>query len=178
MTGRRRLLVVAGGIVAMLTITSAVYGAARFFVKDGAVTTSGVHQAVPGTTHNCLVKKASEADGTDTSVNTTSTTYVDVKDMSVTFSVKANGCALVDYAAFAFATGTALEFVQAVSGSTACNPGEIQFAANDSTFAFAHAANFECPVTLGSNTIKIQFRSFDGQQVSMHRRAMFVWHGP
>jgi hypothetical protein len=162
----------------MLTVTSAVYGASRFIVKGGAVTTGGVTKNVPGTTHNCNVKKNSEADGSSTSVNTTSTTYVDVQDMSVTFNVKAGGCALVDFASFAFASGNGLMFVQAVANNTPCNPGEYQYAANDESFAFSHAANFECAVSLGSNTVKIQFKSFDGNTVSMHRRAMFVWHGP
>jgi hypothetical protein len=178
MRGRRSLLVVALALVAMLTVTSAVYGASKFFVKGGAVTTAGAKKAAPGTTHNCNVKKGSEADGTNTGVSTTSTTYVDVQDMSVTFNVKASGCALVSFAAFAFAPGSGLEFVQAVSNNVACNPGEMQFTGNDETFAVSHAANFECAVALGSNTVKIQFRSFDGASVFIHRRAMFVWHGP
>jgi hypothetical protein len=172
------LVVVALALVAMLTVTSAVYGAAKFFVKGGAVTTAGAKKSAPGTTHNCNVKKASEADGSSTGVSTTSTTYVDVQDMSVTFGLRAGGCALVSFAAYAFAPGSGLEFVQAVANSVACNPGEIQFTGNDESFALSHAANFECAVTAGSNTVKIQFRSFDGASVFIHRRAMFVWHGP
>jgi hypothetical protein len=177
MTGRRRMLVIAAFVVAMLTITSAVYGASRLFVKGGAVQGIGA-RAVPGATHNCNVKKSNEADGSTTSVNTTSTTYVDVADMSVTFTAKSSGCALVDFASFAFASGTELMFVHAVANNVECAPGEYQYAANDESFAFSHGANFECPVVSGSNTVKIQFRSFDGQEVSMHRRAMLVWHGP
>jgi hypothetical protein len=172
------MLVVAAAVVALLTIATAVYGASRLFVRGGAVTGIGAQKAVPGATHNCNVKKASEADGSSTGVSTASTTYVDVQDMSVTFSAKASGCALVDFASWAFASGTALMFVHAVANNTECAPGEYQYAANDGSFAFAHASNFECPVIVGSNTVKIQFRSFDGATVFMHRRAMFVWHGP
>jgi hypothetical protein len=171
------MLFIAASVVAMLAITSAVYGASRLLVKGGAVQGIGA-QSVPGATHNCNVKKNNEADGSSTSNNTTSTTYVDVLDMSVTFSVKSSGCALVDFASYAFAPGTALMFVHAISNNVECAPGEYQYAANDDTFAFSHGANFECAVASGSNTIKIQFRSNDGQTVSMHRRAMIVWHGP
>jgi hypothetical protein len=177
MTGRRRMLVIVGAVVAMLTITTAVYGASRLFVKGGAVQGIGA-KAVPGATHNCNVKKSNEADGSSTGVSTASTTYVDVQDMSVTFSVKSSGCALVDFASWAFAPGSALMFVHAVANNVECNPGEYQYAANDESFAYAHAANFECAVSAGSNTVKIQFRSLDGATVFMHRRAMFVWHGP
>jgi hypothetical protein len=172
------MLVIAAAVVAMLTITTAVYGASRLFVKAGAVQKVGAQKAVPGATHACSVKKANEADGSTTGVSTTSTTYVDVQDMSVTFSVKTDGCAVVDFASWAFASGSALMFVHAVANNVECAPGEYQYAANDASFAFAHAANFECPTHVGSNTVKIQFRSFDGSTVFMHRRAMFVWHGP
>jgi hypothetical protein len=96
----------------------------------------------------------------------------------VTFNAKGSGCSLVDFASWAFASGSALMFVHAISNNVECAPGEYQYAANDGSFAYAHAANFECPVVVGSNTVKIQFRSFDGSTVFMHRRAMFVWHGP
>jgi hypothetical protein len=172
------MLVIAASVIAMLMITSAVYGASRLFVKGGAVQGIGAQRAVPGVVHTCKVKKSSEADGSSTGVGTTSTTYVDVADMSVTFSTTQSGCALVDFASYAFATGSALMFVHAIANNVECAPGEYQYAANDGAFAFAHAANFECPVVVGSNTIKIQFRSFDGAQVFMHRRAMFVFHGP
>jgi hypothetical protein len=172
------MLVIAAAVVATLTITTAVYGASRLFVKGGAVQAVGAQKVVPGVTHSCNVKKNSEADGSSTGVSTTSTTYVDVQDMSVTFSAKSSGCAVVDFASWAFASGTALMFVHAIANNVECAPGEYQYAANDGAFAFAHAANFECPVVNGSNTVKIQFRSFDGASVFMHRRAMFVWHGP
>jgi hypothetical protein len=171
------MVVIGGALIAMLAVTTAVYGASSLLVKGGAVQGLG-GKAVPGATHNCNVKKSSEADGSSTSNNTTSTTYVDVLDMSVTFSAKASGCSLVDFASFAFAPGTALMFVHAVANNVECAPGEYQYAAEDSSLAFAHGANFECPVIVGSNTVKIQFRSRDGQQVSMHRRTMLVWHGP
>jgi hypothetical protein len=171
------MVVIAVAVVAMLTVTSAVYGASRLLVKGGAVQGLGA-TAVPGATHTCNVKKSSEADGSSTSDNTTSTTYVDVLDMSVTFNAKGSGCSLVDFASYAFAPGTALMFVHAVSNNVECAPGEYQYAANDDTFAYSHGANFECAVVAGSNTVKIQFRSNDGQTVSMHRRTMLVWHGP
>jgi hypothetical protein len=170
------MVVIATALVAMLAITSAVYGASRLLVKGGAVQTGS--KAVPGATHTCNVKKSNEADGSSTSNNTTSTTYVDVLDMSVTFSAAASGCSLVDFASFAFAPGTALMFVHAIANNVECAPGEYQYAANDDSLAFSHAANFECPVVAGSNTVKIQFRSNNGASVSMHRRTMLVWHGP
>jgi hypothetical protein len=170
-------VVIATALVATLAITTAVYGASGVLAKGGAAQGIG-SKAVPGTAHKCKVNRSNEADGSSTSNNTTSTTYVDVLDMSVTFSVAKAGCALVDFASFAFAPGTALMFVHAVSNNVECAPGEYQYSANDDTFAFSHGANFECAVAVGSNTIKIQFRSLDGQQVSMHRRAMIVWHGP
>jgi hypothetical protein len=177
---RSRFIVVIVAVVGVLSVVTVGYATSRAPAKAGAAQGLVPQKAVaPAATHACGSKKANEADGATTGNSTTSTSFVDVPDMSVTFSVRNAGCAIVDFAAWAFAPGGTdeLMMVQAVVGATPCAPGEYQFAGDDNTLAASHAANFECPLTSGSNTIKIQFRSFFGGSVTMHRRSMYVLHG-
>jgi hypothetical protein len=119
----------------------------------------------------------------DTGKSTTSTTYVDVPNMSVTFVQGRAGCVLVNFSAWTFAPGDALLFVEALmDGVTVAAPGEVQLSGDDDedvdgSWARAHAFNFAIPaVSAGSHTIKIQFRSYDGKMVFIHRRSLMVQH--
>ena len=56
-------------------------------------------------------------------------------------------------------------------------PGEIQFSANDVTFAQSHAASWTGSVLAGSHTVQMQFRTeTSGQSVFMHRHTTEVVH--
>jgi hypothetical protein len=116
-------------------------------------------------------------------VSTTSSSFVDVPGTSVTFTeqsfprVPASTCVAVTFSAYAFAQGSgSLMEVQAVlDGSTIGLPGFVQFTGSDNTWASAHAYTFVFPnVSLGTHTVKIQFSSFLGTQVFIHRPSVVV----
>jgi hypothetical protein len=171
-------IIAAATLVGVLSIMSGVYGATQGATRGGIPASIGQQKAAaPASVSSCPTKKGLEADGPDTGLSTTSTTYVDIPGMAVTYNSRGAGCALVSFTAFSFATGTDLIFVHAVSNGAECLPGEYQFSGADTTWAVSHGTNFTCKVAVGANTIKMQWRSNSGGSVFMHRRAMLVWHG-
>jgi hypothetical protein len=116
----------------------------------------------------------------NTGSSTVSTTYVDVPDMSVTFTAGGTRtfCATATFSAFTFAPAGALLYVQALMDGTVVGaPGEQQFSGDDGLWAVAHAFTFVFPsVAPGAHTIKIQYRSYDGKSVFVHRRSLVVFH--
>jgi hypothetical protein len=120
------------------------------------------------------------------SESTESADYVDVPNMSVTFTQggTATRCAIVNYSAFVFAAeGDNLMYVRALlDGVTEGSPAEYQFSGDDDEegdgrWARTHAAIFVFPsVSPGLHRITIQWRSFDGQHITTHSRAMTVTH--
>lgn len=138
--------------------------------------------AVSGT---CRATTISFVTGETTGESTTSTTFVDVPDMSVSFDIggAANGCVKVEFSAYVFAASGRLIIVRALlDGATAGSPSQVQFSGDDDEnadgkWARSHAFNFAFPnVAPGTHTITIQWLSFDGGTVFMHRRSMFVHH--
>jgi hypothetical protein len=108
---------------------------------------------------------------------------VDVPDMSITYTQGKTGCVLASFSAFTFAPGDALLFVQAIlDGATVAAPGEVQLSGDDDEegdghWARSHSFTFAFPsVSAGSHTIKVQFRSFDGKIVFVHKRSLAVSH--
>jgi hypothetical protein len=143
----------------------------------------------PATLFTGSCKKAATIDfaaADDTGYSTTSTSFVDVPGMSVTFNLGgvATSCVKVEYSATVFAAtaGTARMFVQAVRDGVPCVPADVPFAGDDDTdgdgrWPNARAFNFVCTgVTPGIHTIKIQWRSQDGGSISTDKRSMFVHH--
>jgi hypothetical protein len=175
-------IIVAATLVGVLSIMTGVYGATRGAARGGIPESFGQQKAAaPASVSSCPTKKGLEADNA-TPTGTTSTTFVDVPGMTVTFNAKAAGCALVSFTAYSFASGGELMNVHAVSNGAECLPGEYQFSGDDDEdadgqWARSHGANFTCKVALGANTIKMQFRSFFGGSVTLHKKAMLVWRG-
>jgi len=143
----------------------------------------------PALTGTCIVKKVSFATSESIALGTTSTSFVNIPDMSVGFSMGgANpSCVKVEFSAFAFAANTPvanqLLMVRALlDGVTAGSPSEVQLSGDDDedadgSWARAHGYNFAFNgVTPGVHTITIQFRSNSGGSVFVHRPSMFVNH--
>jgi len=141
--------------------------------------------AGPAVTGTCKATKISFATGETTGLSTTSTAYVAMPDMSVTFKIggTATVCVKVEFSAFVFAALDRLIFVRALmDGATVGSPSEVQFSGDDDEegdgkWARSHAFNFAFPtVAPGTHTIIIQWKSFDGGTVFVHKRSMFVHH--
>ncbi len=154
-------------------------------VAPGAQTAPGPDSLFTG---SC--KKSANIDfavADDTGNTTSSTAFVPVPGMSVTFNLGRGGtCVKVEYSAFVFATtgGTALMFVRAfnVTSGVECLPGSVQFSGDDDEdadgkWARSHAFNFVCTgLSPGTWTIRIEWASFDGGAIFTHKRSMFVHH--
>ena len=143
-----------------------------------------------GQTGKCTqLTQVSFATGETLNLSTTSTSFVDIPDMTVAFTMggSVNHCVKVGFSAMTFAADTPsanqLVMVRALlDGATVGSPSEVQFSGDDDedadgSWARSHAFNFAFKgVTPGVHTITIQFRSFFGGSVFVHRRSMFVHH--
>ena len=143
----------------------------------------------PALTGTCIVKKVSFATSETLGLSTTSTSFVNIPGMSVSFLMGGvnPSCVKVQFSAFTFAAtepvANQLLMVRALlDGATVGSPSEVQFSGDDdedadSNWARSHAINFAFKnVTPGVHTITIQFRSFSGGSVFVHRPSMFVNH--
>ena len=182
--GKRALFALA--LVGAMLAGTAVAGNAGRGTLRGGLAPSGSN-GKPGTviTGGCPLPGSHFVAADNTGLSTTSTTYVDVPDMSVTFTAGGTRsfCATATFSAWTFATGGALMYVQALmDGTVVAAPGEQQFSGDDDEnangeWARSHAFTFVFPsVAPGAHTIKIQYRSFDGKTVFVHRRSLVVFH--
>jgi hypothetical protein len=113
---------------------------------------------------------------------TTSTTFVNIPGATVPFTVSTRGgakCVSVLFTSMAFVpTGSSgLLMVRALlDGAVVGNPSETQFeAASPSGLAVSHALNFTfSAVAPGAHRIRMQFRSFSGEAVFIHRGTTIV----
>ena len=144
---------------------------------------------VPALTGACTVTKIKFSTGENTTLPTTSTTFVAMPNMSVAFTMGGlvPSCVKVEFSAYVFASTSALApsgelmFVRArLDGVTVGSPSEVQLDGDsdedgDGKWARSHAFNFAFTnVTPGLHTITIQWRSLSGGTVFVHRRSMFV----
>ncbi len=115
----------------------------------------------------------------DDSVSTNSTSSVNVPGSGIVF-VQGGvnpSCVVVRFSAQAFASITAgrLMYVRAVIGSTVAEPGEVQFTATNDTFSRSHSFEWVFPnVAPGKRTVRIQFRSLNGEFVYMQDRTTII----
>src|SRR5438552_3645660 len=102
----------------MLVIMTAVYAASRGPARGGVPAAIGREEApaTPAITGGCKTPRSDFATQEATGASTTSTSYVDVPGMSVAIHIGGTSptCVTVNFTAFAYAPGTALEWVRAV----------------------------------------------------------------
>ena len=114
--------------------------------------------------------------------STTSNGYVDVTESGVRFVQGGTkpGCIIVSFSAEAGAAANETMVVQPVlDGTTVCEPGENFFVPSNAsvTHAGARAMNYVCTdVTPGVHRLKMRFRSFGGQPVTLSYRTLIVHH--
>jgi hypothetical protein len=135
-----------------------------------------------GCTTGHVYAKADSATG----VGTSSETFVDVPNMSVSFKIGGTvpSCVIVSFSAYSFARlvddVNQLLMVQATLDGTALPPGEVQLSGdddedNDGEFARQHSMQWAGPVNPGPHTVTIQFRSLFGASVFVHAPTMTVF---
>jgi len=179
-------LLIALGVVTALLLGSSVAGNARSpHIRGGLAASAGTNKPATVVSGFCPTPGTHFVAADNTGVTTTSTTMVDVADMSVSFTTSGSQawCATATFSAFTFASGDALMFVQAImDGTTVGAPGEVQFDGDsdedaDGKWATSRAYTFVFPsVSVGAHTIKVQFRSYDGKSVAIHKRSLVVFH--
>ena len=116
--------------------------------------------------------------GTET-FSTTSTRFVDLPGMSVTFTIPGSvaSCLKVDLSAVTYALSGELISMRVLLDGTEIRPGRVQWSGNDSGWAAAHAFNFYAfGVPPGVHTVKAQANSYSGSIVWVHWRSMGVQH--
>src|SRR5437588_10897854 len=162
-----------------LFLVAASIGTAQAGPNDGLAS----HKPSAGTavSQDCVTRKVAVTSSDVTGNSTSSSSYVNVPDGAVTFNEGRDGCIVVDFTGYSFAPNSGstvgLVFVQALLDGVAMFPGEIQFSANDNTYAQSHAASWTASALAGSHTVQMQFRSFtSGQSVFMHRHTTEVVH--
>jgi hypothetical protein len=132
---------------------------------------TGAEDVGPATSATCNVGKQSfTSHGNGNS--TTSTTYVNITGAAVTFNATARAkCITALFTSMAFAPSPRTVFVRALlDGSVVGEPADTQFTGDDGAIARSYAMNFAFPgVGPGTHTVQMQFRSFDGGAVFIHR---------
>jgi hypothetical protein len=178
---KRFLILTLTAFVAAAGISTAVYAAGAG--SDNGVPAAGGRNGGDASIaiSNCKTPKSDFITNDTTGLGTTSVNYVAVPGMTknVFISGTVPSCLIVDVSAYAFATGSALEFVSvALDGGLVANPSEVQFAGDSKgVWAEQHAAVFAFPnVSPGNHSVALVFKSFDGKQVFLHRPAMEIEH--
>jgi hypothetical protein len=165
-------LVVAGG--------STLYAAGGG--SDNGVRTTGIASS-QDVAVRCAGKQTKQAYANHDDYNrTTSTTFVNIPGARVPFTVSTRGgakCVSVLFTSMAFVAPGSSELLGVralLDGAVAGNPSETQFeAASPSGYAVSHAMNFTfSAVAPGAHTIRMQFRSFNGGPVFIHRGTTIV----
>lgn len=149
--------------------------------QDGTPGGGGENSGELVTAGGCKAKKVRGQTDNATGFSTASTAFVDVPGMAIT--IGAGGCAIVHFSAFTFgnqaATPGALEMVRATDNGIPIPPGEFQLSGDDDEdgdfrWARQHSAHWALNLGPGAHLIKIQFRSFFGDAVFIHRPTMTV----
>jgi hypothetical protein len=184
-TKKRGVIALVSAIVVGLAVAIPMVGAGVLASSGNG--TPGAAAAAPSPqaifTGSCNITRNSWASNDVTSAaTTTSQTFVNVTGMSVAFLPHAD-CAEITFSAYSFAAESdALMFVRARINDVDCLPGEVQFSGDDDEdadgdWARSHSFTFVCRgfhPGLHASTALVQFRSFFGQLVFLHKPTMVV----
>ena len=159
------------------------------YANAGGRSVSGVvnddRQAKSPTSGSCKIPKADFMTSSLTASITSSTTFVDVPEATVTFKQAGttSGCILVNFTGEPFAQGNG-EVVMVrvlVDGATELAPGPEQFSGDDDEDSDGHWTRAQAfmwtgVVTPGSHIIQVQYKSYFGGPISMNRHTTTVFH--
>lgn len=158
--------------------------AGNAFATEGVPPSAESDSIVPELTitSTCNTKRSSFASN-DTNTTITSTAFVDIPGMLVSFSIPGalSTCLTVHYSGQTFAPGgaTGLMVVRAVLDDALIgHPGEVQMVGgNAGPYSNSHANQWVYTnVAPGFHQVKMQFRSFFGSSVSINKGTMTVHH--
>ena len=174
---RNRIVWVALTMFMVMAITGVAFGAARGATRSGLARQHSVRPAA-SISGACKAPKVSFVTNDTTSILTTSTTYVPVPGMSLSFSTTGTSCVVANFSSYAFATGGALLFVTATLDSVGGSPTESQYEGDTKgVYATARSAQFVwAGVRPGLHTVTVYFKSFSGATVALHRPVLVVDH--
>jgi hypothetical protein len=167
----------------VLAAVAAVAVPSAVFAQDGTAGRDVAPQAVTTLTKCTAGHLSFKTDNASPSASTTSTSFVDVANTSITFKIGGTkpACATVTFSGYTFAAaGSELMFVQAVIDGVPIAPGSVQFSGDDDedsdgAWARSHQAQWIAPgLAPGTHTAKIQFMSLTGQTVFIHKATTTV----
>ena len=127
-------------------------------------------------TSNGVLKKFRSVTSDSMFHSTTSTTLVQVPDMSTTFNTARKGTMVITYSAFVWAQNMSnnMKVVAQVDGVNA-TPGEVIFVGDSNASAQSHTFTWVAPnVPAGGHTVRIMWRSLSSNTVWTHKRTMIV----
>ncbi len=128
------------------------------------------------------VAGACETTGTKAKVSTTQQTtnsmdHVNVTETAIAFTQGRTSCVIVSFSSEASAAANTTMRVSAIIDSNVCQPDESTFVQSGASPSGTggHAMNFLClNVAPGTHTVKMQFRSVNGGDVTLDYRTMIV----
>lgn len=143
---------------------------------DGGIVADGAAQSVDTVTSGAtLLKGARWVVDDSTGTSTTSTVFVPVPSMSLTFNHGQAGTMIITYSAVGFAGAGELEWVEVQIDGVSVPPGAIQWDGDSGTWATARSFTFVAEsVSAGNHTVEVMYRSNGGTAVFMHWRSLVV----
>jgi len=143
---------------------------------DGGARSQGGRTSISGT---CTPNKITYRTA-DSTVNTTSSTFAQVPQMILNFTQGGDEetCVIVRYSGMGAAMEPRLIFIRVLlDGTEVAEPGNVQFEGYTPGASTARSFDFIFPsVEPGNHQVKVEWRSFNGEIVFMHRRSMVVQH--
>jgi len=127
----------------------------------------------------CALTNQSFVATNDTSATTTSSTYVDVPNSSVSFTTagSATSCLTVVFTAVAYSPTGAIRIRAVLGSNTVSSQTDIQFVGQGLPYADSHTFTFYFKgVRPGKHTIRIQWLSAQGAAVYMWQHTTVVLH--
>ena len=144
---------------------------------DGGIVADGAAQSVDTiTTGLTLLRGARYVVDDTTFASTSSTAFVPVPSMSLTFTPSQRTTLIITYSAVGFAGGGELEYVDVqIDGVSSAAPGAIQWDGDSGTWATARSFTWVAEdVSAAPHTVEVMYRSNGGTPVFMHWRSLVV----
>lgn len=141
----------------------------------------------PALAGSCTITRVNFVTKETLATTTSSAAYTNIPELTVPFTMAGTtrSCVKVEFAAMVFAgnqPGNLMRVRARLDGVTIGSPTDVQLTGdddedNDGRWARSHAMNFAFNnVAPGPHTISIQFQSFSGGPVFVHKASVFVHH--
>jgi len=174
----KRMPIVMAAVLLGVVIGGTVNANSSAESPPGAAPGVGTPAAVVTDSGGCALTKQSFLATNDTSATTTSTSYVNVPNASVSFTSAGStmSCLTVLFTAVVYSPTGGID-IRAVLGANTISSQAVQFVGQGLPFADSHAFTFYFKgVKPGSHTVKIQWESTQGAVVYMWQHTTVVYH--